>query len=109
MFNQLNKLRDIDECEQHKYATNPARGFHSDLLAELHNASALAGNCGVKLSSLLRLGSPTQEAFESGDFIIGGCIVQGDGSDPKYGCQSCSWTGNYKNRKLISSEVQSDS
>ena len=57
MFNQLNKLRDIDECEQHKYATNPARGFHSDLLAELHNASALAGNCGVKLSSLLRLGS----------------------------------------------------
>ena len=54
-------------------------------------------------------GYPTQEAFESGDFVIGGCLVNGYGSDPKYGCQSCSWTGNYKNRKLITSDVQSDS
>ena len=54
-------------------------------------------------------GMPTQEAFESGDFVIGGCIVNGDGSDPKYGCLKCSWTGNYKNRKLISSDFQSES
>jgi hypothetical protein len=49
---------------------------------------------------------PAQEAFESGDFVIGGCIVQGGGSDPKCGCQSCSRTRNYKNRKLISSDLQ---
>ena len=53
-------------------------------------------------------GMPTPQAFESGDFVIGGCIVQGDGSDPKFGCQSCSWTGNYKNRKLISSPTISE-
>ena len=48
-------------------------------------------------------GEPTQEVFESGDFVIGGCTVSADGLDPKYGCQNCSWTGDYKNRKLISS------
>ena len=53
-------------------------------------------------------GMPTQEAFKSGDFVIGGCLVRGDGLDPKFGCQSCSWTGNYKNRKLISSDFQSE-
>ena len=46
-------------------------------------------------------GMPTQEAFESGDYIIGGCLVQGDGSDPKYGCTLCSWEGNYINSKLV--------
>jgi hypothetical protein len=53
-------------------------------------------------------GMPTEEAFESGDFVIGGCTVQDDGLDPKVGCLNCSWTGNYKNRKLISSSPQSD-
>ena len=53
-------------------------------------------------------GMPTEQAFESGDFVIGGCMVQGEGLDPKIGCLSCSWTGNYKNRKLISSPPQSD-
>jgi hypothetical protein len=47
-------------------------------------------------------GMPTQEAFESGDFVIGGCLVQGDGSDPKYGCQICSWNGNYIKGQLVS-------
>ena len=47
-------------------------------------------------------GMPTQEAFESGDFVIGGCIVQGDESDPKFGCLNCSWTGDYINGQLIS-------
>ena len=53
-------------------------------------------------------GMPTQEAFDSGDFVIGGCMVNADGSDPKVGCLECSWTGNYKNRKLISSPDLSD-
>ena len=53
-------------------------------------------------------GYPTQEAFESGDFVIGGCLVNDDGSDPKVGCLECSWTGNYKNRKLISFDEESE-
>ena len=53
-------------------------------------------------------GMPTQAALDSGDFVIGGCIVTGDGSDPKVGCLECSWTGIYKNRKLIALPPQSD-
>ena len=44
-------------------------------------------------------GYPTEEAFESGDFVLGGCIVFG--GEPKHGCQNCSWTGNYIKGKLI--------
>lgn len=46
-------------------------------------------------------GMPTQEAFESGDYIIGGCLVRGDGNDPTYGCTMCSWEGHYINSKLV--------
>jgi len=53
-------------------------------------------------------GMPTQEAFESGDFVIGGCEVNEGGWDPKYGCQNCSWTGEYKNRKLNSANPSSE-
>ena len=71
--------------------------------------TATCPECG-KVGTIRKIlrGYPTQEAFESGDFVIGGCMVNGDGSDPKVGCLECSWAGNYKNRKLISLSLLSE-
>lgn len=37
-------------------------------------------------------GMPEPE-FDHGNFISGGCVLQGGGLDPDVGCVSCEWTG----------------
>ena len=38
-------------------------------------------------------GMPDPETFDFEKYAVGGCCMNGDGSDPDVACRSCSWRG----------------
>lgn len=38
-------------------------------------------------------GMPDPESFDFEKFAVGGCCVQGDGTDPDVQCRECEWSG----------------
>jgi hypothetical protein len=36
---------------------------------------------------------PDPESFDFEKFAVGGCCVQGDGTDPDIQCRECEWSG----------------
>ena len=38
-------------------------------------------------------GMPDPENFDFEKFAVGGCCVNGDGSDPDVSCRACDWSG----------------
>ncbi|MEI6404909.1 MAG: hypothetical protein WCO64_03970 [Actinomycetes bacterium] len=44
-------------------------------------------------------GEPTMEAAESGDWMIGGCLISE--IPDTHGCLGCGWTGRFKRGKLV--------
>lgn len=64
--------------------------------------TAVCPECG-KVGTVRKIlwGMPSVEAFESGNYIIGGCMVQGDGLDPKHGCTECDWEGTFVRGKVV--------
>ena len=38
-------------------------------------------------------GMPDPETFDLEKYAVGGCCVEGDGSDPDVQCNSCGWSG----------------
>jgi len=43
-------------------------------------------------------GMPDPETFDFDKYAVGGCYINGDGTDPDISCKSCDWTGQ---RKLL--------
>ena len=38
-------------------------------------------------------GMPDPETFDFENFAVGGCCINGDGSDPDIRCRECDWEG----------------
>ena len=38
-------------------------------------------------------GMPDPESFDFEKYAVGGCCVNGDGSDPDISCRACDWSG----------------
>jgi len=38
-------------------------------------------------------GMPDPETFDFEKYEVGGCVMNGDGSDPDIACRECEWTG----------------
>ena len=38
-------------------------------------------------------GMPDPETFDFEKYAVGGCCVEGDGSDPDVQCRACEWAG----------------
>jgi hypothetical protein len=38
-------------------------------------------------------GMPDQETFDFEKYVVGGCVMNGAGSDPDIACRVCDWTG----------------
>ena len=38
-------------------------------------------------------GMPDPETFDFEKYAVGGCCVEGDGSDPDLQCKACGWSG----------------
>jgi hypothetical protein len=38
-------------------------------------------------------GMPDPETFDFEKYAVGGCCVEGDGSDPDVQCKACGWSG----------------
>ena len=38
-------------------------------------------------------GMPDPETFDFEKYAVGGCCMNGDGSDPDVACKACSWRG----------------
>jgi hypothetical protein len=38
-------------------------------------------------------GMPDPEFFDFEKYAVGGCCVEGDGSDPNIQCKACEWSG----------------
>jgi hypothetical protein len=38
-------------------------------------------------------GMPDPETFDFENYAVGGCCMNGDGSDPDISCKACDWTG----------------
>jgi len=38
-------------------------------------------------------GMPDPEIFDFEKYAVGGCCINGDGSDPDIQCRSCEWEG----------------
>ena len=38
-------------------------------------------------------GMPDPETFDFEKYAVGGCCMNGDGSDPDIQCRSCDWSG----------------
>jgi hypothetical protein len=38
-------------------------------------------------------GMPDPESFDFEKFAVGGCCVEGDGTDPDVQCRECEWEG----------------
>ncbi len=37
---------------------------------------------------------PDPESFDFDKFAVGGCCVEGDGTDPDVQCKECEWEGS---------------
>ncbi len=50
--------------------------------------------CG-QIGSLRKIiyGMPDRETFDFEKYAVGGCCVNGDGSDPDVSCRICDWSG----------------
>ena len=50
--------------------------------------------CG-QLGTLRKIlyGMPDPETFDFEKYAVGGCCMNGDGSDPEVACRACSWRG----------------
>jgi hypothetical protein len=50
--------------------------------------------CG-RVGSLRRIiyGMPDPESFDFEMYAVGGCCLNGDGSDPDVSCRACDWSG----------------
>lgn len=50
--------------------------------------------CG-QLGTLRKIlyGMPDPETFDFEKYAVGGCCLNGDGSDPDVACRSCDWSG----------------
>ena len=46
-------------------------------------------------------GMPDPETFDFEKYAVGGCCVEGDGSDPDVACKACGWSG-MRNELLLS-------
>ncbi len=51
--------------------------------------------CGQK-GNLQRIiyGMPDPETFDFKKYAVGGCCINGDGTDPDVLCRDCGWRGN---------------
>jgi hypothetical protein len=38
-------------------------------------------------------GMPDPETFDFEKYAVGGCCMNGDGSDPDISCRACEWSG----------------
>ena len=38
-------------------------------------------------------GMPDPESFDFEKYAVGGCCINGDGSDPDISCRACDWSG----------------
>ena len=38
-------------------------------------------------------GMPDPETFDFEKYAVGGCCINGDGSDPDISCRACEWSG----------------
>ena len=38
-------------------------------------------------------GMPDPESFDFEKYVVGGCCLNGDGSDPDIQCRECDWSG----------------
>jgi hypothetical protein len=38
-------------------------------------------------------GMPDPETFDFEKYAVGGCVMNGDGSDPDIACRECEWSG----------------
>jgi hypothetical protein len=43
---------------------------------------------------------PDPETFDFEKYAVGGCCINGDGSDPDISCKACDWEGFRKNFSL---------
>jgi hypothetical protein len=41
-------------------------------------------------------GMPDPETFDFEKYAVGGCCINGDGSDPDISCKVCEWEGQLK-------------
>jgi hypothetical protein len=39
-------------------------------------------------------GMPDPESFDFEKYAVGGCCMNGDGSDPEISCRECDWSGS---------------
>ena len=48
-----------------------------------------------KLGTLRKIiyGMPDPETFDFEKYAVGGCCINGDGSDPDLSCKNCEWEG----------------
>jgi hypothetical protein len=48
-----------------------------------------------EIGSLRRIvyGMPDPETFDFKKYAVGGCCMNGDGSDPDVSCRACDWSG----------------
>ena len=51
--------------------------------------------CG-QIGTLRRIiyGMPDPETFDFEKYAVGGCCMNGDGSDPDVSCKECDWSGS---------------
>jgi hypothetical protein len=54
----------------------------------------LCPGCG-EIGTLRKIlyGMPDPETFDFEKYAVGGCCVEGDGSDPDVQCKACGWSG----------------
>ena len=41
-------------------------------------------------------GLPDPETFDFKKYAVGGCCINGDGTDPDFHCKKCQWEGFYE-------------
>jgi hypothetical protein len=60
-----------------------------------NSASYPCPNCG-KIGTLRKIvyGMPDPESFDFEKYAVGGCCMNGDGSDPDVRCRNCEWEGS---------------
>jgi hypothetical protein len=56
--------------------------------------SLLCPECGsIGTMRQILYGMPDPEVFDFEKYAVGGCCINGDGSDPDIQCRSCEWEG----------------
>jgi hypothetical protein len=56
--------------------------------------SLVCPECG-EIGTLRKIiyGMPDPETFDFEKYAVGGCCMNGDGSDPDISCKACDWSG----------------